>query len=720
MCPLSRMAVNLDGEPPPCLDPGMDTASLSDGAPAPGQTPAARIGLAAAAVGLGAFLLFLAEPLVARRLLPRFGGTATVWTACVLCFQWLLLAGYAAAHGLRRLAPAPRRRWQGGVLAIAAIGLVLPEVVVDGAAPGESPVGPVVLTVLGTIGLPFFVLSSTGPNVARILGGTPYRLYALSNAASLVALLAYPILVEPALTLTEQWRVWSIGFALYAVLMAALLRQDRAQPTSPRALAAPTTPTAATADATSGPSRPWGRWVTLSAVPSGLFLAVTHHLSTNIAPMPLLWVVPLAVYLVTLILCFDHPRWYRRHLFVGLLPWALVLLAASQTNVVVHGDLAPLVAMVCLSLFWACMTCHGELARIRPTEAGLTAFYLAIALGGALGGMFVGALAPVIFDGPHELPLLVLGTAAAVWVAWRAEPPADFRVDRVFGAFLALFFGLYACVALAMDLNVRAKSLVRVRSPYGVIRVTELTAGGEGIRSLIHGTIRHGAQRTSPEHRHEPATYYMPTSGAGRALTTARSNARGPIAIGVLGLGAGSLADWGRAGDRVRFYEIDPEMERIARTWFFALPEAVADVSVAIGDGRALLAAEPPQGFDVLLLDAFSSDAIPTHLLTREAFEVYRRHLAPRGILAVHISNRFVGLEPVLAAEAAAGGWASRIVSDSAGANWMQFASRWVLLAPDAGAFDAPLLEGSMPLSDPPLARPFTDDHAPLWSLFKG
>lgn len=705
MCAGTPTAVNLDGVASLCLDAGMGTSSSTNTAPTAAGA-AGRVGLAAAAVGLGAFLLFLAEPLVARRLLPRFGGTATVWTACVLCFQWLLLAGYAAAHGLRRLAPAPRRAVQAGVLAVAAGSLLVPELAVGVGAPGDSPVIPVVATVLGTIGLPFLVLSSTGPNVARILGGTPYRLYALSNAASLVALLAYPVWVEPALTLSEQLRAWGLAFGVYAVLLAVLLRFDVA----PAAGRVPSTGDAAV-------RRPWGRWIVLSAVPSGLFLAVTHHLSTNIAPMPLLWVVPLALYLVTLILAFDHPRWYRRHLFVGLLPWALALMAVSQTNAVVHGDLIPLVGMVCLSLFWACMTCHGELARIRPAEDGLTAFFLAIAFGGALGGLFVGAVAPVVFDGPHELPLLVLGTAAAVWAAWRADPPSDFRVDRVFGAFLALFFGLYACVAVAIDLNVRAKSLVRVRSPYGVIRVSELTVGGEGIRSLIHGTIRHGAQRTSPAHRHEPATYYMPTSGAVRALAAAQ--ARGPVSIGVLGLGAGSLADWARAGDRIRFYEIDPEMERIARTWFFALPEARAEVTVAIGDGRALLAAEAPQGFDVLLLDAFSSDAIPTHLLTREAFEVYRRHLAPGGVLAVHISNRFVGLEPVLAAEAAAGRWAARLVSDSAGENWMQFASRWVLLAASAEAFDAALLEGSVPLSDPPLARPFTDDHAPLWSLFK-
>jgi SAM-dependent methyltransferase len=677
--------------------------AIEEGAGRVGVGPARRTVLAAAAVGLGAVLLFLAEPLIARRLLPRFGGTAAVWTACVLCFQWLLLLGYAAAHGLRRLAPAPRRRVQAGVLGLAALSLALPEIAPGLSDAGGSPVLPVVLTVLSTIGLPFLVLSSTGPNVARILGGTPYRLYALSNAASLVALLVYPVFVEPALTLTEQLRAWSVAFVVYVALAAALVRLD----------AAP----AAVAEAGPRGPRPWGRWIALSAVPSGLFLAVTHHLSTNIAPMPLLWVVPLAVYLLTLILCFDHPRWYRRHLFVGLLPWALGLMAVSQTNAVVHGELGPLVAMVCLALFWACMTCHGELARLRPAAEGLTAFYLALALGGALGGVFVGALAPVVFEGPHELPILVLGTAGVVWSAWRCDPPSDFRIDRVFGAFLAVFFGLYACVAVALDLNVRSKSLVRVRSPYGVIRVSEITVGGEGIRSLIHGTIRHGAQRTSPEHRHEPATYYMPTSGVGRALAAVQ--ARGPIHMGVLGLGAGSLADWARAGDRVRFYEIDPEMERIARTWFFALPEARAEVSVAVGDGRAVLAAESPQAFDVLVLDAFSSDAIPTHLLTREAFEIYRRHLAPGGLLAVHISNRFVGLEPVLAAEAVAGGWAARLVSDAAGTNWMQFASRWVLLAAEASAFDAATLEGSVPLSDPPLERPWTDDHAPLWTLFK-
>ena len=663
--------------------------------------------LAAALVALGAFLLFLVEPLIARRLLPAFGGTAAVWTTCLLCFQALLVGGYAAAHGLSRLPPGRRRAAQWAALALAVLALLAAPPPDFGARVTDSPTLGVLLAVLTAVGLPFLVLATTGPNVARILGGAPYRLYALSNAASLAALLVYPTLIEPAFTLSTQATLFMGGFGLYALLGAALVARDGA------ALAAPPTLD------DSPPPRPWLRWLALSAVPSGLFMTVTNHLGTNIAPMPLLWVLPLALYLITLILCFDHPRWYRRAWFVGLLPVSLVFLGLLRTNMFVHGSLIVQVAGVCGALFMASMALHGELARLRPGPEGVTAFYLTLALGGALGGVFVAVLAPALLVTPLEFPLLLLGTAVAVGVSWRMDPPEDWRVAKVAGAFLWLFVGLFVVLTAGLEVQQARAALTQVRGPYGALRVSDLGTGDNAIRSLINGTIRHGAHWTDPARRHTPSTYYSATSGVGRAVTALRT--RGPVHMGVVGLGAGSLADWLRAEDRGVFYELNPQVEDIARQWFFALPEAKAPIEVVIGDARRRLSEESPRGYDLLVVDAFNSDAVPTHLLTRECFELYRRHLAPGGLLAVHISNRFVSLEPVLGAEAHAGGWAGRVIFDHVDdVDVMHFASKWVLMSEKAETLAAhPELTEGAPLGEDALPAPWTDDYAPLWGLFE-
>ena len=674
---------------------------------APIQTALQRLS-AAGAVTLGAFLLFLVQPIVARALLPRFGGTAVVWSSSVLCFQAVLLCGYTYAHAARRWPSGVRRGVHLALLAGAAA--CLPVSLGASAAPLTTTGAPaldVIRAVLGSVGLPAFLLSTTGPHVARVLGGAPYRLYALSNAASLAALLAYPTLLEPNLSLSSQGLVFSGLFAVYAICVAALVLGDKS----------PTTPRFARDSAAARP--PWVRWLVLSAVPSGLFLAVTQHLCVNVAPVPLLWVLPLSIYLVTLVLCFDHPRWYRRGLFVGALPVALFALGVSQIELLGHTSLVAQLAPALSALFVACMAAHGELAAIRPTEPGLTGFYLAVALGGVLGGAFVSLGAPEIFNGPAELPLLLLATGVAVLWAWRNRPPAAAHLERLVTAGLSLFLGLFAMVAWSMDRSVSDRSLIRVRDAYASLRVAETPVGGDTVRSLIHGTIRHGAHRTSEARRHETTTYYRPSSGIGRALLAART--RGPVKLGVVGLGTGSLADWLRPGDAARFYELDPQVETVARAWFWALPEARAPVDVVLGDGRLSLDAEPPQGYDVLALDAFNSDAVPTHLLTREAFAIYRRHLATGGVLAVHISNHYVNLEPTLAAEVGDGAWDARLFEDAAGEDVMAYASKWVLLAePGRGAFDGAIFAGGRaPVrteGDPPA---FTDERTSLWSMLR-
>lgn len=706
-----------------------------DSTPPPGPVGTASTRHAALVVGLGAFLLFLVEPLIARRLLPVFGGTAAVWTTCVLSFQVLLVAGYAAAHRLTRVEPGRRRAVQYGALGLAFVSLLVAPSPDFAAGLTDTPTLGVLAGVLLSVGLPYWVLSTTGPNVARILGGTPYRLYALSNAASLAALLAYPTLIEPMLTLSQQATLFLIGFGLQAVAVARLVRHDTTpsgeggEPATSRTEASDPPTSGDPVDPERRPTRPVSRWLALSAVPSGLFLAVTNHLGTNLAPMPLLWVLPLGLYLLTLVLCFDHPRWYRRTWFVGLLPVALVFLGLSRTSLLVHGALWLQVAGASVALFIACMAAHGELARLRPAAEGITGFYLTIATGGALGGAFVAVLAPALFETTPEFPLLILATAIVVGHAWRRSPPEDFRVEKVFGAFLWLFVGLYTVIAGALELHTRVTNLACARSAYGALRVADIGTGEHAIRSLVSGTIRHGAHFTDPARRHRPATYYSATSGVGRVFKALRARASvgaptaskptATLSVGVVGLGTGSLADWLEPGDRARFYEIDPVVERLARRWFFALPEARATVDVVLGDARRRLAEAAPENFDLLAVDAFTSDAIPTHLLTREAFEIYRRHLAPGGVLAVHISNRFVSLLPVLAAEATAGGWAARVVFDPADlVEPLNFASRWVLLTERPDIFEAPDLTVAETISpSDALATPWTDDFAPLLGL---
>ena len=697
-------------------------------------TPPKPLLLPGAVVALGAFLLFVVQPLVARALLPRFGGTSLVWSASVLCFQALLLAGYAYAHHLPRLSPLARRGLHLALLGAAVALLpISPGLSASQAFAAEgSPALAVVKTVLAAVGLPALVLATTSPNVARQLGTAPYRLYALSNAASLAALLAYPVVIEPWLTLSAQADVFSVLFALYAVLAALLAWRD----TAPRGHgAAPDGVAAPESVPTAGPAArlPWVRWLVLSALPSGLFLAVTNHLCVNVAPMPLLWVLPLALYLGSLILCFDHPRWYRRMLFVGLLPVALGVLGVLQIELLGHMALAVQFVPSLAALFVACMAGHGELAALRPGPTGVTGFYLAISFGGALGGLFVGLVAPLIFDGPVELPILLLALGAAILWALKARPTAGRAsirarsgglpsLERTVAGLLALFVGLFAMLALSVSRSVSAASLFRARNAYGSLRVSETSTGGETVRSLIHGVVRHGAHRVSPERRHEKSTYFRPSSGVGRALQAAE--ARGPLRLGVVGLGTGSLADWLRPGDSARFYEINPLVEDVARRWFWALPEAKAPVEVILGDGRLALAADSESRFDVLAIDAFNSDAVPTHLMTTEAFAVYRARLAVGGVLAVNVSNHYLNLDRVIAGEVSRGGWEAVLVRDPAGDDVMAYASRWALLAPTGtGAFSGPLFEGTEPLGGPAVgattAVAWTDERAPLWGVLR-
>jgi hypothetical protein len=679
------------------------------------------VAVSASAIGLGALLLFGIQPIVAKRLLPWFGGSAAVWITCLVFFQTALLAGYLYAHALhRRLGARAGSIVHGGALLLSLPALVLLLVARPIAGVDAYPMLGVLGLLALTIGLPYVLLASTSPLLqawlARRPGSAPpYRLYALSNLASLGALLAYPVLIEPYVPWPRQVTGWAVLYAGFALLSAAAaLRAARgARPglSPPDGVREPVT------------SVGWAErslWTGLAGCASLLLLAVTAHVTQQIVPAPLLWVVPLAAYLLSFVVCFEWPRSYWRPAWLGLLPVALVGMAYLMRHEVEALGLLRRGGLFVAGLFACCMVCHGEIARRRPDASHLTTYYLLIALGGALGGLFAGVVAPLSFNPLVELPLgLVLAGLFGVLVSLQALWPRLGPYGRLAAvAALPLAFGAYVPYVVEGTRAATRGYYIVVRSFYG-----QLTVRNEGIpgdsdasRTLVHGGIIHGTQWLDDARRRLPTSYYCETSGVGRALAILPTHRR--QRVGMVGLGAGTLAAYGRPGDVYRIYEINPQVVRLAETEFTFLRDSAAAVEVALGDARLRLEREPPQEFDLLAVDAFSGDSVPTHLLTEEALALYVRHLAAGGILAVHISNRFVDLEPVLAA----GGLALRRpvvnvheVREGEG-NRLCLNSHWILVPPRDGRKRYPALwQVGVKLELQPGFRPWTDE---LWSLY--
>ena len=664
----------------------------------------------AATVFLGAFLLFQVQPLLGRMVLPWFGGTASVWTACLLFFQAALLAGYLYAHALVRRLAAPRQAVLHLLLLLAALAFL--PLGVDAAwkpADPGRPVARILALLTASVGLPYLLLAATGPLLQAWFhreqpGRSPYPLYALSNLGSMLALLSYPVLVEPFLTLRSQARLWSAGFALYVLLAAGLAWRSRAT----RAEPSPGPPAEATPPSDFGQYLLWGL---LAAAPAILLMAFTAHLTANVAPVPLLWIIPLALYLLSFILCFDGRGWYRRGLF---LPLALVGLAAVLFLMTESRHLMSprvQVPVFSLALFAVCMCAHGELVRLKPHASRLTGFYLALAAGGAVGGLFVGILAPLLLQARQELPVGVLLFVGLVFVLLLREPREGRRLRAWPFAACGFLFILAGALSLEGLLN-RGRYRVSERNFYGVLRVLERGEGLDRERFLLDGAIMHGSQYLDPERRRWPTAYFGLNSGVGRALQ--RLQAQGPVRVGVIGLGAGTLAVYGHPGDRFRFYEINPAVAALARREFHYLSDSAARVEIVLGDGRLSLEREAGQALDLLVMDAFSGDAIPIHLLTREAMALYFRHLKPGGLLAVNASNRFVDIAPVL-----------RDAAERAGLAWVQLyparltsprsvVSRWFLMGREPAQLRGLATEElvALPVGDP-LA--WTDDFSSLW-----
>ena len=667
--------------------------------------------LHAGTIFLSSFLLFLVQPLIARLILPWFGGSAAVWTTCMLFFQALLLAGYAYAHLLQKNFFHKRRQaLVHGLLLLAALA-VLPIAPSEGWKPAgdEEPVSHILLLLGATVGLPYFLLASTSPLVqawfARARPGeNPYRLFAVSNLASLVALLGYPFLVEPFFSAGQQVSLWSWLFAAFAVLCAvAAWTAPAAQPEGAQAKAA---------GAIRKPSV--ALWLALSATGSVLLLAVTNHLTQNVASVPLLWLAPLTIYLASFIVTFEGGRFYRaEHLWIFLLAW-IALMAWLIADSDFQFELPLQLGVFLPGLFLGCVFCHGELYRLRPAPQRLTAFYLIVSAGGALGGLLVAVVAPLAFSGYYELGigLVVLALLAAL----------RFSVLNVVARFASLAV-LMAAAGCAVYDGLRHQEDVRIatRSFYGVLRVKEYGQEGQQthLRRLVHGTIMHGEQYMHDASRRTITTYYHEKSGIGAAI---RSKQARPARVGVIGLGAGTIAAYGRRGDLYRFYEIDARVIRIAQSEFTYLADSEATIELALGDARLTLEREAPRQFDVLAVDAFSSDAIPVHLITREALGAYLRHVRPDGIVAFHVSNRFLELVPVVARLAMEhGAHAVLLADDPDEDDATRSRSDWVLVSRDAAALKHKEIVAAkaVPAEDRPAWRTWTDDYSNLVQILK-
>ncbi len=664
--------------------------------------------LIALTVFLSAFLLFMVQPLIAKQILPWFGGSAGVWTTCLVFFQALLLGGYAYAHLLVRYM-SPRSQARAHSLLLAASLLVLPILADSSWQPvgDEQPIPRIMALLVATVGLPYFLLSATGPLAqawySRRLGRVPWRLFALSNLGSLAALLAYPFVVEPWISIRVQALVWSAGFAVFAVLCATVAWHGARTGTVSCAEAAPD-------DGEPGPSR--GRlllWLMLAGVGSALLLAVSNHMTQNLASVPFLWIVPLSIYLLTFILCFDSEGWYRRSLF--LISSALLIPAMGW--LLDSLNLALAIPVYLVGLFVLCMFCHGELARLKPAPKYLTGFYLSLSAGGVAGGLLVGILAPYLFGGYYELGFAMVACALlAVWQTreLRAWIPAAFT-------YVALAAGWFTYGQL--ETATGAGVVIATRNFYGAIRVKDY-GPPEYIRTLRHGPILHGGQWFQNEvTRRQPHTYYSAQSGFGLALGALQS--RGPLHIGVIGLGAGSIAAWGRQGDRMRFYEIDPAVIAAAKSGFRYLDDSAARVDVVLGDARLSLQRESPQDFDLLVIDAFSGDSIPAHLLTVEAMDIYLRHLKADGALLYHATNRYLDIASVVRGLADRRGLGTLRVFHDGGAEaaaQFVFASEWVLAGGERTGLDA-LAVRQAPAAARSGEAVWTDDYNNLLGILK-
>lgn len=708
---------------------------------------------------LGAFLLFQVQPLIGKAVLPWYGGTPAVWTTALLFFQLMLVAGYALAYlSVRFMSPAVRSY---AYIALALGAVLLLPIGADARwkpTAADEPIAHMLGLLLACVGGPYLVLASTAPTTQEWFtrSGTqrsPYRLYALSNLGSLLGLLTYPFVVERYFDAAMQARLWSGAFALFALIAASCAwsvrgkHDDATTAGEPR----PEPDPARNPESLAADRITLGRlasWIGLAAAGTVLLMSATYHLCQDIASVPFLWVAPLVAYLLTFIIAFDHARWYRRTWYcatsVVLVPLAclqgVTFSALSRSKVWAAPYLMPLrdvsfgvqAAIVLGMLFATCMLCHGELASRKPSPRRLTLYFLAIAVGGALGGIFTAVVAPLIFDRNWEwmlATLAALGFALAGIYGELRRRVLESKVNRAGAG--AVGFAAVALVCWLHFLLFNENELVSARNFYGVVSVDvgrESEINRPIYKSMRSGTTFHGLQLTDEPFRRHATAYYSRESGVGLALAAAAENTY-PLHVGVIGLGAGTLAVYGRPGDKYDFFEINPVVIRFADEHFSFLRDSAAQCRVVEGDARLSLEREAGDAtkndagkkYDILVLDAFSGDSIPTHLLTVEAFELYLSRLADDGIIAVHLSNRYLDLVPVVAAAAKRlgleGMWG---VNKPDPATYVQPA-RWALLTrtPNSPTWKKLKRYGFADLAKSREVRLWTDGYSNLFEILK-
>lgn len=719
------------------------------------------------AIFLGSALLFLVQPMVAKMILPRFGGAPAVWTASLLFFQASLLLGYLYAHGGSRLSSKVQSLVHVVLFGLAALTLPFALSGSSGAVGVDNPTISVLRVLALGVGLPFVLVSAGAPMLQRWFSRTgnpeaadPYFLYSASNAGSMLGLLCYPLLVEPTLTLGNQRLFWTAGYGLlgFVLLVVALTTLRKRDDFGELPMPAGETPAVPAIESSASPVNPL-MWVALAAVPASLLTGVTTYVTSNVAPIPLLWVVPLALYLLTFILAFAKKRrataaQLGRWLPLAVTPLALVLVLESTS------PLLPLLLLHLTVFFLAAWMCHTRLVESRPDPQHLTAFYLWISVGGVVGGAFNALLAPVVFKSLAEYPIaivlalllrpatvkempdakpgfpkeilysvLIAGLTFALAALSRQLGHAGTPVGTMIAIGLPVIlcfltadrplrFGLALGGVLLVSNLVGTASTGRIaltdRSFFGVHRVTD---DGESF-SLVHGTTRHGRQFKDAARRDIPLTYYSRSGPIGRIFDYLNKH-RPPKDIALVGLGVGTLAIYGKPGQRMTYYEIDPVVDRIAHDtrYFTYLQNTKAQVDVVLGDARLTLAQAPDTGYDLIVLDAFSSDAIPVHLLTKEAVQGYLRKLRPGGLLAFHISNNYLDLEPVLAQVASSLGLKAMFDEDEDTSEPGKEASTWVAMSPYPDALKA--AAGWNDLLATPGGRVWTDDYSNIVGAFK-
>ena len=688
---------------------------------------------------LSALLLFQIQPMIAKYILPWFGGITAVWSTVMLFFQVLLTGGYAYGHYLVGRIKTQRQWIFHSVLLAVSVGLILilaflwsspitpppswkPQTV-------DNPIWHIFLLLAISIGLPYFMLSTNSPLMQawynRVFPGkSPYRLYALSNFGSLLALISYPVIIEPLMTLRAQGWMWSGLYIVFAGLAAYAAFSSRRSPSNP--------PMALPAVDSGSDSRPkvglMALWIGLSATASVLLLAVTNQITQEVASIPFLWVLPLTIYLLSFVLAFENERWYSRLPFTAL----LLLATVGFFYMLVHPGINYLIqlGLYAVLLFACFMICHGELYRLRPNPSNLTLFYLMVSVGGAVGGIFVNFVAPLIFKGYWELyyGMALVWLLLMVMTFVRSSPIARHRVKFAFDLVIGIVAVCTLIISVFLTKGLFSDALVAERNFYGILRVRQSLIGdNQPVYTLMHGITVHGFQFLDPQKRDIPTGYYPENGGVGLAILNHPQRGQG-MQVGVLGLGAGMLAVYGQPGDDYRMYEINPAVVELAEGqggYFSYLKDSKANVTVVLGDARISLERELAQGqshkFDVLVLDVFNSDSIPVHLLTREAFELYFQQLAGDGILAAHISNRHLDLLPVLWQLADHFDLTLTVISTEGDSEIGVFPTKWVLIARDPALLGNPAISkyADSLLGYSSKVNLWTDDYSNLFQILR-